>query len=539
MYNPQMAPFQPENIDRTTAMLMALKEKGQLAQYMQQHKSDPYMMSLASSVNAMAEAAKPLAAPNQPTVVDQELAQMDADEAPMPKGQAQAMPEDSGIAQLPTPNMETMSAAEGGIVGYADGGMVAFGNGGDVQHFQSGGSAFERWLNSNITPVEQKRRAALQAQAEAGRLVPAPATAMEQAERNKEIVANQDFTRGDVRFPAGLTFDAPPVPKVEIPPVVAPVAAPGAGGPRAAPMAAPAGLPFIEQRQKTLAAMGPDVNPEQAAMEKMLADRAQGMEASKSEFEADVKSRADQFKGREERIGKREEELGKQKESNTGLAFLEAGLAMMQARGPALAGIAQGAGVGLKQYQSGLKDLKMAQEKLDEARDKTDELKQNQATMDAKERRSLSKEARDSSVASQQYMIDARSKIYGETKALATAATASDIATAEEAKKRATQIQAATIAAAPGLERNKMLAASQGDQAKARTEYGKLQAKVMSELAKDMTYQTATPAEKTQIGNARLREALQNNPFLSAYAANIGFGSAPTGAGTVRTLDED
>jgi hypothetical protein len=97
------------------------------------------------------------------------------------------------------------------------------------------------------------------------------------------------------------------------------------------------------------------------------------------------------FKGKEERIGKREAELGKSKDTNTGMAFLEAGLAMMQARGPGLAGIAQGAGVGLKQYQSGIKDIRAAQEKLDDARDRIEELRQNQSSMNKSEVRNAEK----------------------------------------------------------------------------------------------------------------------------------------------------
>jgi hypothetical protein len=110
--------------------------------------------------------------------------------------------------------------------------------------------------------------------------------------------------------------------------------------------------------------MGPAVNPEQAAMEKLVGERNLGATEAKKELEADIASRADQFKGRDERSGKRQAELDKSKDTNMGTALLEAGLKMMQARGPGLAGIAEGAGVGLKQYQSGIRDLRMAQEKL-------------------------------------------------------------------------------------------------------------------------------------------------------------------------------
>jgi hypothetical protein len=271
-------------------------------------------------------------------------------------------------------------------------------------------------------------------------------------------VADQGFTRGDVRFPAGLALDGA-VPKVDIPPVdKGPVALGGA--PRAPAAAAPAGLTYLEQLAKTKKAMGPDVNPEQAAMEKLVAERNTGSTEAKKELEADIKSRADQFKGREERISKREAELGKQKESGTGLALLEAGLAMMQSKGRGLAGIAEGAGVGLKQYQSGLKDLKLAQEKLDEARDRTDELKQNQSMMDKREVRAANKDIRDASLSGQQYLIDARMKTHGESRADARAAVVSDITAQQSALDRQSRERVAGMPS--GVERMAMQLGGKG-----------------------------------------------------------------------------
>jgi len=407
-----------------------------LQQYAMMHKNDPYTVSLALSESNRRKERRIAAqgqqgmAP-QPKVVDQDIAGI---AAPAP----QPMPEDVGIGALPAPNMQ----------GMAGGGIVAFGDGGEVQRFQTGGSAFENWLNSNITPVEQKRRAVLQQQAEANRVVPAPESLLDETARNRQLVADQGFTRGDVRFPAGLALDGNAAPTVKLPPVDAGAARLGGAPP--AP-AAPAGLSYLDRLKTAQTAMGPAVNPEQAAMDKLVGERNKGATEAKKELEADIASRADQFKNREERISKREGELGKQKDSNTGMAFLEAGLAMMQSRGRGLAGIAEGAGVGVKQYNAGLKDLKAAQEKLDEARDRTDELKQNQSMMDKSAVRAANKDIRDASLAGQQLQIDARMKIYGENKADARAGVASDVAVVEGAKDRASRER---VAAAPtGVER--------------------------------------------------------------------------------------
>lgn len=517
------------NVNQITAQLARMPDQA-LQQYASMHKNDPYTVSLALAESNRRKEMRTAAQGqqgmgDQPKVVDQGIADM---AAPAP----QPMPEDVGIGALPAPNMQ----------GMAEGGIVAFDNGGSVGMTPE--QINERYRQAQLqklkdffgfTGVSRGSQSGMTAEeklAEAPTAAPTPAPV---AAAPAVITPGVTPTGGI----GNLTQPATAMPLVAAPAAApAPAPAPGAGGPRApVAAAAPAGLSYLDQLKKAQTAMGPTVNPEQAAIDKLVGERSTGAAEAKKELEADIASRADQFKGREERIGKREAELGKQKDSNTGMAFLEAGLAMMQARGPGLAAIAQGAGVGLKQYQSGIKDLKLAQEKLDEARDRTDELKQNQSTMDKSAIRAANKDIRDASLSGQQYQIDARMKIYGENKADARAGVASDIATAEAAKTRATQLQAAGIAAAPGLARNKMLADAQSSEAKLRTEYGNLQAKVMAELSKDPMYAVASEQKKVQMSTDRLRQALMNNPFLSSYAAGIGFSKAPAGT-QVRELDE-
>jgi hypothetical protein len=123
------------------------------------------------------------------------------------------------------------------------------------------------------------------------------------------------------------------------------------------------------------------------------------------------------FAGREERIAKREGALETSKETNKGMAFLQAGLAMMQARGPGLSGIAQGAGVGLKQYGEGIEKIKSAQEKLDEARDRIDELKQNKSSMDKKEIQSMEQGIRALTASGRKDLLNGSVQAYGLKKA--------------------------------------------------------------------------------------------------------------------------
>ena len=116
------------NVNKITSMLSRLQPDSALQQYAAMHKNDPYIMALAVSEANRRKEAK-IAAQGaqgqmeQPKVVDQELAEM----APAPVA-PQMLPEDVGIARLPTGDMN-----------YAGGGIVAFADGGDVERYQSNG----------------------------------------------------------------------------------------------------------------------------------------------------------------------------------------------------------------------------------------------------------------------------------------------------------------------------------------------------------------------------------------------------------------
>lgn len=107
------------NVNQITSELASKSDKG-LQDYATINKNDPYLVALALSesnrrkhLRTAALAAQ--AGQQQPKVVDQDIAQMAAPQ----------LPEDSGIAQLPAPNMQ----------GMAGGGIVAFEEGGEVPRF--------------------------------------------------------------------------------------------------------------------------------------------------------------------------------------------------------------------------------------------------------------------------------------------------------------------------------------------------------------------------------------------------------------------
>jgi hypothetical protein len=137
------------NVDLITQTLAKLQPDAALQNYARMHKNDPYILSLATAEanrrKALRLAAQGQNAGQQPTVVDQNIAGMAP--APVMTGSggtlqtgyggpvttgmaAGGLPEDQGIAQLPTPNMQYM--ADGGIAGYEDDqeGMATGGMGG-------------------------------------------------------------------------------------------------------------------------------------------------------------------------------------------------------------------------------------------------------------------------------------------------------------------------------------------------------------------------------------------------------------------------
>ena len=111
---------------------LAMMPDPALQQFAQMHKQDPYMVSLALSESnrrkklRIAKQGQAGAMP-QPKVVDAAIQSMQP--APAPVAQTQ-LPENQGIAQIPTPNMRTL--ADGGIAGYEDDeeGMATGGMGG-------------------------------------------------------------------------------------------------------------------------------------------------------------------------------------------------------------------------------------------------------------------------------------------------------------------------------------------------------------------------------------------------------------------------
>ena len=112
------------DVNQITTTLRGMPDQ-QLQQYAMMHKGDPYILSLAVSESNQRKKMRMAAQGQaggmpQPKVADAAIAGM----------AQQQLPENQGIAQIPTPNMQRM--ADGGIAGYEDDeeGMATGGMGG-------------------------------------------------------------------------------------------------------------------------------------------------------------------------------------------------------------------------------------------------------------------------------------------------------------------------------------------------------------------------------------------------------------------------
>jgi hypothetical protein len=227
------------------------------------------------------------------------------------------------------------------------------------------------------------------------------------------------------------------------------------------------------------------------------------------------------------------------KDQNFGLALLQAGAAMMSTPGSLGTAIGKGVQSGSQQYIAGIDKINSAKDKLADARDRLDDLQLNRDEMSAREILKAENKIRDTALSGQGDMIKfvmERDKVDRET---AMKVVDNQIKLGISQSESLNREKVAQISAGPGYERNQILKAAQGNESKVRTEYGKLQAKVMDNLSKDDNYKMATPVQQQVLYTTALRQAISTNPFLASYAADIGFSKAPAGSGKVYDLTAD
>jgi hypothetical protein len=408
------------DVNKITSTLAKLPD-AQLQQYAQLHKADPYIMSLAMSesnrrkeMRAASQGAQGMQA--QPKVVDSEIAQM----APQ---QAQAMPEDQGIGQLPAGNMN-----------FAGGGIIAFADGGDVERYQVGGAltgtTYADTMGFGVSPellamdearVEEilaRRKAAEDAERLKFLETAAPETAarLKAAQQpalpyNRATTPAAGYTRTDPRAAGADTF-AESVKAVSAAPTAdttrkAPTAGLGAAAAANAAAQKSTGPTDIEALQQKY--FGP-IDQEVGGLRNARAGLVEGIkdlaDQNLAATKAGIEQRGDVYKGREERLAKQEKGLESMGDKYMGLALLQAGAAMMTTPGGIGAALGKGIDTGSKQYAMGMEKINAAKEKFAEARDRLDDLRINRDDMNAKDIRAAEKEARESKLKGQELLYN-------------------------------------------------------------------------------------------------------------------------------------
>ena len=572
------------NVDLITQTLAKLQPDSALQNYARMHKNDPYILSLATAESnrrkALRLAAQGQNAGQQPTVADRSIDGM----APAPvmtgagvplqtgyggpvmTGMAGGgLPEDQGIAQLPTPNMQYM--ADGGIAGYEDDqeGMATGGMGGMFNFAQQSepvvrmadGGHIPRYKEQGLVrqPNEsfaEFRRRVFEAELQAERDRNAKEKELKEAER-LQMLAN----RGEGKMvPPSPFFDrkplaiagetpapvAPAFPASQNTPAVAPVASAAAAP--AAPalnVAAPkADVPLKTQSVKPQTSMGgaqgikamyeqfagkdnereTELNQiqervrEQGESEKSAAQRQ--LDQLKTDLAAQGaygRDREAKLKGKEERIGKEEGQAG-------GLALLEAGLAMMAGGSSnAFANIGQGAMVGTAAYRKSMDKIADAKDKLDDAYGRLEDVRFNQTSMNNSEIRKATADVDKAANAGLKSLTDFAVTRYGMKR--------------EDAKTMFTgamQERVANIGADATLGAAKMRSQDQKDMME-NIRGGQLVETAMKNLRDQINKSDkyGTQADKDAAFEKMWPQVLQMNPGLAKYAGATGGGGTPAG----------
>jgi hypothetical protein len=344
----------------------------QLAQYAEQNKDDTMVFLAAKAASDMQRKQMAASAPQQqqpaaPPVADQVVNQM-----------AQALPEDVGIGALPVPEMKHMAA--GGIVAFNDGGVIFDPvTGVPISNTMPSGN--------DLTMLEQL-----------GIFNPENRRALEQAERaaaarkalptmNKATMPAPDYVR-------------PPSPGAGSPSIFSDSLQAVTGAPqptpdpnaRRAPRAETSAQP-VQQPGETSEAMfarilknQPDARAnlpkEIQEAEDIKTEQANKVLASEKEAQTGL---AALFGKKESRLLEKEKRLADKSSNDVNMALIDAGLAMMQSRGQGLAGIAEGASVGMKRYTEESRLTEAARQKIEDAREAYDDLKYNREDMSRKQ----------------------------------------------------------------------------------------------------------------------------------------------------------
>ena len=376
----------------------------------------------------------------QPPVAQQILQSLgQPPQQPQQMAQGQMLPEDQGIATLPSGDMN-----------FAGGGIVAFDEGGSTSPF---GRFFSELTTQTQTP-EQKQREALQSTLrrkradlnEQGGLFGLQQQTPQQKEIYNRTKAEIDYLENLVRNPnytpaASTTAPAaaPPAPAVNLyDPATAtrrsmypeqstdtPPAPPKPAGEPGLPAIAATKFERTQLPSANVAdtmklydsAMpkpGEIVDPLAKQREEANAPAIQAAGRQVSLFEQEVQNRKPAFEERLKKLDEKETRVNSMQDRNLNMSLLEAGLAMMSGDSPhAFVNIGKGAQVGVKAYAEGQAKVEAARDKMEEARARIDEFRRNEDMMTSKERRAVLRDYDNTVAAASKDLFNGIAQQYG------------------------------------------------------------------------------------------------------------------------------
>ena len=370
-----------------------------LQQFAAAHQNDTYALLAAK---AASEEQKKIMAANQPQqmgmppkVNEQVVASIaQPPQAPQAMPQDQGLPEESGIAQLPAPNMQGM--AGGGIVAFSTGGIN------DVGQYLRSTDGGRTWSIDAPDVVRNPTKpyysevanpaAALKGRTFGSRDEAASAyrAAMTSGTPEVSSVRAIDMATTPAAAVNTPTLDAPasnaaPAPASAQTPAGPKLNVDGASAAAPAGPRAPQGGGLTALYKSTLAAQGEATDPYEADRNEVMKSRQAMAGEELKDAQARKEGLAALLGGRESRIKGREDRAEKAENLNTKMAVINAGLAMMQSTGRGLAGIAEGATKGMGMYSEGLKLTAAERQKIEDAKDSFDELRFNSENLTKKE----------------------------------------------------------------------------------------------------------------------------------------------------------
>ena len=386
------------NMDQMVARLTQLSPQ-MLQQYAAQHQNDTMALLAAKAASdaqkKIMSAGKPQQMGIPPKVNEQVVESIAQPQAPQAMPQDQGLPEDSGIAQLPAPNMQGM--AGGGIVAFSTGGIN------DVGQYLRSTDGGRTWSIDAPDVVRNPTKpyysevanpaAVLKGKTFGSRDEAASAYRAALTSGTPEVSSVRAIDMGMAAPAAAVNtpaLDAPasnaaPAPDSAQAPAGPKLSVDGASAAAPAGPRAPQGGGLTALYKATLDAQGEPTDPYEADRNEIMKSR----QAMAGEELTDAKARKEGLAallgGRESRIKGREERAEKSENLNTKMAVINAGLAMMQSTGRGLAGIAEGATKGMGMYAEGLKLTAAERQKIEDAKDSFDELKFNSENLTQKE----------------------------------------------------------------------------------------------------------------------------------------------------------